>query len=179
MGKSVLVRLESRDFVSRWGIPGHDHLVVESLHDEPSGRRHAWMVRDCRFSDGMDRWNRSMVIIRGALDEVRDWVRAGGPALWDPERRKEDKRWQPVPDALILLSPPEGEEEVDGESGEMTHSEVVRVAKFRAGLILESTLAAGWAESIARKYGEADAGRIEKELAKIAERLISQSRRRP
>lgn len=95
--KPALFRMEPDDFVSRWGVHGCDHLYVEGSYDE-TGKLYGWTILDKRFTPGLDRWNRAFVLFVDSLQEVRDWVHAGGPALWDPERRKVDKKWRPVPD---------------------------------------------------------------------------------
>jgi hypothetical protein len=55
-----------------------------------------------------------------------------------------------------------------------------RVAKFRAGLILESVMQAGWAmdEDVIEKYGEDAAELIADEIMMIAGRLIRDSGQR-
>jgi hypothetical protein len=55
--------------------------------------------------------------------------------------------------------------------------EIKREAKFRAGLILESVVAAGWSGDmpIVERYGQDGADLIADEINKIAARLIQQS----
>lgn len=56
----------------------------------------------------------------------------------------------------------------------MDKREARRVAKFRAGLILESVLAQGWApEDLAERYGEDGLAKIQDELTEFAERLTN------
>jgi hypothetical protein len=56
----------------------------------------------------------------------------------------------------------------------MSAAEVRAEARWRAGLILESVVGAGWSldPEIEKCYGEADADRISEEIGKIARRLI-------
>jgi hypothetical protein len=51
--------------------------------------------------------------------------------------------------------------------------EIRREANFRAGLILDSIIAAGWSmdESVVRKYGQATADAISEEIEDIARML--------
>lgn len=102
MGKPLLRRMEPDDFRQRYGIHGSDHLIVEGAYSHEGGpaKLHGWYIRDTRFTEGMDKWARWLVISLTSLGEVRDWVRAGGPALWDPERRKADKNWRPIPEGM-------------------------------------------------------------------------------
>lgn len=54
----------------------------------------------------------------------------------------------------------------------MNKREARRIAKFRAGLILESVLANGWdPQDLADKYGEDGLEKIRTELTEFAERL--------
>lgn len=56
----------------------------------------------------------------------------------------------------------------------MDKCEARRVAKFRAGLILESVLANGWdPQDLADRYGEDGLEKIRDELTDFAERLIA------
>lgn len=54
-----------------------------------------------------------------------------------------------------------------------------REAKFRAGLILESVMCAGWERDpqVIERYGEEEAIRISTEILKLADSLISRSGR--
>lgn len=59
----------------------------------------------------------------------------------------------------------------------MNQREIRREAKFRAGLILESVVAAGWTmdPEVIEKYGQEDADRIAEEISAIAAKLVDQS----
>lgn len=52
-----------------------------------------------------------------------------------------------------------------------------REAKFRAGLILESVVSAGWEldQNVIERYGEKNANLIATEILKLADSLISRS----
>jgi hypothetical protein len=183
MGKPVLSRMEPDDFVQRYGIPGFPHLVVEGCYSGSDSDRvaslYGWSVHDGRYTPGLDRWRRNTVIFRYTLAEIREWVREGGPSLWDPERRKADTSWEPVPDALV---------QVVSESDDFAGPAITRVsdqyvrseAKFRAGLIIEATVNAGWAtdHAVVGRYGTEAAERIGEELSAMANKLIRQSGRK-
>jgi hypothetical protein len=84
----------------KYRVHGHDHLVVEAYYsDAEEGKPEfgSWMVLDTRFS-AMDRHRRGLVFSATYLSDVRGWVKAGGAKLWDPERRKADKDWKPIPE---------------------------------------------------------------------------------
>lgn len=59
----------------------------------------------------------------------------------------------------------------------MDGRQVKREAKFRAGLILESVMQAGWAgdRSVVETYGQEAADRISDEILNLAHRLIESS----
>lgn len=59
----------------------------------------------------------------------------------------------------------------------MDGRQVKREAKFRAGLILESVMQAGWAgdPNVIETYGEDTADRISDEIQNLARRLIESS----
>ena len=57
----------------------------------------------------------------------------------------------------------------------MNQRDIKREAKFRAGLILESVMAAGWSEGVVDKYGREAADAIGSEISALATRLIEQS----
>lgn len=60
----------------------------------------------------------------------------------------------------------------------MNARERKRLAKYRAGLILDSVLSEGWCpDDLACRYGEDEVARIAEEISTIAERLIEQSGR--
>lgn len=66
---------------------------------------------------------------------------------------------------------------VDPKRAPMKRSDLKREAKFRAGLILESVIAAGWsgeAQNVER-YGQDVADAVAEEIAAIATRLIQSS----
>ncbi len=77
-----------------YDIPGHPHLRVEPQYDGRP-KRYGWMVIDNRYSPGIDRHDRWMVVLRETLAEVREWVAGGGPNRWEPDRRKTDRAWRP------------------------------------------------------------------------------------
>ncbi len=58
----------------------------------------------------------------------------------------------------------------------MNQRQITAEAKFRAGLILESVVNAGWAtdDSVVSKYGPEDAERISEAVTALAVRLIEQ-----
>jgi hypothetical protein len=96
--KPLLHRLGSeRTDDLRYEIVGYEHLAVEPEYCGSSKPQY-WTVRDIRFNAGLDRWNRWQVLVVPRLEVARSWVRAGGPALWDPERRKTDRNWRPIPE---------------------------------------------------------------------------------
>lgn len=183
MGKPVLSRMEPDDFVQRYGIPGFPHLVVEGCYSSSDSDRvaslYGWSVHDSRFTPGLDRWGRNTVIFRYTLGEVREWVLAGGPGLWDPDRRKTDKKWEPVPDALVPVVSESDDfagPAITGVSEKYIRSE----ARFRAGLILEAAMNAGWATdyAVVDRYGKEAAERIGEEISAMAERFVKQSGRK-
>jgi hypothetical protein len=59
----------------------------------------------------------------------------------------------------------------------MDGRQVKREAKFRAGLILESVMQAGWAgdPNVVETYGQEAADRISDEILSLASRLIESS----
>lgn len=66
---------------------------------------------------------------------------------------------------------------VDPKQAPMKRSDIKKEAKFRAGLILESVIAADWAgeaENVER-YGQETADAVASEIAAIATRLIQSS----
>jgi len=183
MGKPVLSRMEPDDFVQRYGIPGFPHLVVEGCYSESGGGAsvalYGWSVHDGRYTPGLDRWNRNTVIFRYTLAEVREWVQEGGPGLWDPERRKTDKSWEPVPVALVQIVSESDDFAGPAITG-VDEQYIRREAKFRAGLILEAAVNAGWASdyAVVDRYGKEAAERIGEGLSAIASKPIRQSGRK-
>lgn len=101
VSKPLLRKMPPDDFVQQYGIHGFDHLIIQGRYDENStslARLTGWMVVDTRFHQGLDKWARWLVISFDTLAEVREWVRSGGPEIWNPEHRKTDRSWRPLPD---------------------------------------------------------------------------------
>lgn len=65
----------------------------------------------------------------------------------------------------------------DQKKAPMKRSDLKREAKFRAGLILESVIAAGWSgePQNVERYGEDTSDAVGEEIAAIATRLIQSS----
>lgn len=101
MSKPLLKRLESTNrYEKSYQIYGFDHLIVEANFDDPDHGRptqYGWSVLDTRYTV-LNKYRRHYVIYLDTLAEVRSWIRAGGPILWDPEKRKTDRDWKPIPD---------------------------------------------------------------------------------
>lgn len=79
-------------------IPGFDDLHVEPCYDYGDDRRkpelYGWVVIDRRYH-ALDRGNRWRVIFRDRLAEIRQWVAGGGPGRWEPDKRLDDRRYEP------------------------------------------------------------------------------------
>lgn len=102
MSKPLLHRVKTDWTYERcYRIHGYDHLVVEANFSDPDFERpklENWLIRDTRFTTSLDKWARWLVLVVPRLEDARSWIRAGGPALWDPERKKTDRNWRPIPD---------------------------------------------------------------------------------
>lgn len=103
------------DGATCYRIPGYPDLRVEPFYDDPQdeydGKRRRshlcwWTVIDERFSFGLDRYRRWYVILFPTLAEIREWVEAGGPALWEPDRRQEDVHFSPIPPGMRRADAP-------------------------------------------------------------------------
>jgi hypothetical protein len=99
-----------QDGANAYRIPGHPDLRVEPFYDDPDdpydgkhARAHLymWAVVDERFTKGLDKYRRWYVIGYPTLAEVRRWVVAGGPDIWNPANRIDDVKWKPLPPDLI------------------------------------------------------------------------------
>lgn len=106
-GKPLLHRLPSSSrFEKRYQVHGFEHLVVEAEFEDGSEHRHPqfmyWLIRDTRFTSGLDKWARWQVLVVPTLGVVRSWLRAGGASLWDPEKRKISRDWNPIPDGWSI-----------------------------------------------------------------------------
>lgn len=107
MTKPLLKRLPSTSrFDKTYQVHGFEHLVVEAEFADGDERKTPvpmyWLIRDTRFSSGLDKWNRWQVLVIPTLDVARSWLRAGGASLWDPEKRKIDRDWKPLPDGWSI-----------------------------------------------------------------------------
>lgn len=101
MADPLLHRLPSDSrYDKKYRVHGYDHLMVEAYYSDSEDSKPEfgyWWVRDTRFSS-LDRYRRQTVLVSTYLSDIRSWLKAGGAALWDPEKRKADKDWKPVPD---------------------------------------------------------------------------------
>jgi hypothetical protein len=101
MGRSLLHRIPSAErYDKKYQVHGHEHLTVEAYYaDSEDGKPEFgyWWVRDNRFS-ALDRHRRETVFVATYLADIRSWLKAGGASLWDPEKRKADRSWKPIPD---------------------------------------------------------------------------------
>jgi hypothetical protein len=101
MAEPLLHRLPSTSrYEKKYRIHGHDHLTVEAYYAEPEDGKPEfgyWWVRDNRFT-ALDRHRRETVLTATYLSDIRSWLKAGGANLWDPEKRKTDRDWKPIPD---------------------------------------------------------------------------------
>lgn len=87
----------------KYRVHGHDHLIVEAYYSDAEDSKPefgCWWVIDTRFS-ALDKYGRQIVISSTYLSDIRSWLKAGGASIWDPEKRKADKGWKPVPDDWI------------------------------------------------------------------------------
>lgn len=100
MAEPLLHRLPSGSrYEEKYSVHGHDHLTVEAYYAEPEDGKPEfcyWWVRDNRFS-ALDRYRRETVLVATYLSDIRSWLKAGGADLWDPDKRKTDRDWKPVP----------------------------------------------------------------------------------
>lgn len=104
MGEALLHRLPSTGrYDKKYRVHGHDHIVVEAYYsDAEDGKPEfgSWMVLDTRYS-ALDKYRRGIIFSATYLSDVRSWVKAGGANLWDPEKRKADETWKPVPEGWV------------------------------------------------------------------------------
>lgn len=104
MGEALLHRLPSTGrYDKKYRVHGHDHIVVEAYYsDAEDGKPEfgSWMVLDTRYS-ALDKYRRGIIFSATYLSDVRSWVKAGGANLWDPEKRKADETWKPVPEEWV------------------------------------------------------------------------------
>lgn len=104
MGEALLHRLPSTGrYDKKYRVHGHDHIVVEAYYsDVEDGKPEfgSWMVLDTRYS-ALDKYRRGIIFSATYLSDVRSWVKAGGANLWDPEKRKADETWKPVPEGWV------------------------------------------------------------------------------
>lgn len=104
MAEPLLHRLPSTGkYDKKYQVHGHDHLIVEAYYsDAEDGKPEfgCWWVIDTRFS-ALDRQRRQIVFSSTYLSDIRSWLKAGGAKLWDPERRKTDKDWKPIPEGWL------------------------------------------------------------------------------
>lgn len=173
MAKAALFKIEVGPFdPSRWGIHGHEHLYVEAQHGGEA-RPYGWEVVDSRFTPGMDRWRRAHVIFRNSLAEVREWVQAGGAALWDPEKRKADKSWEPIPERLKRTEAVEAEV-VEAGPAKLDHKEVRGIAGYAVALAIGARRATGSIipEGISQDLSAEEIAQVEREIDKIRDRLL-------
>lgn len=84
MSKALLKRLPpDLDYENHYEIHGYPNLRVEPNYSDEDYRRPElmyWTVRDIRFSPGLDRWSRWMVLLVPKLSDVRSWPGARMPS---------------------------------------------------------------------------------------------------
>lgn len=102
MSEPLMHRLPSATrYDKKYRVHGHDHLIVEAYYsDAADGKKPEfgyWGVHDSRFS-ALDKYRRGTVLTATYLSDIRSWIKAGGANLWDPEKRKTDREWKPVPE---------------------------------------------------------------------------------
>lgn len=173
MTKAALFKIEVGPFEpSRWGIHGYEHLYVEAQHGGQA-RPYGWEVVDSRFTPGMDRWRRAHVIFRRGLDEVREWVQAGGPALWDPEKRKTDRDWEPIPEGLERIEAVEADA-LDPSPVKLDRKKVRGIAGHAVALAIGARRATDSIipESISQDLSPEEIAQVEREIDKIRDRLL-------
>lgn len=104
MAEPLLHRLPSTSrYDKKYRVHGHEHLVVEAYYaDTEDGKPEfgCWQLLDTKFS-ALDRYKRQIVFSSTYLSDIRSWLKAGGAALWDPEKRKVDRDWKPIPDGWL------------------------------------------------------------------------------
>lgn len=102
MAEVLLHRMPSTGrYDKKYRVHGHDHIVVKAYYSDPEDGKPefgSWMVLDTRYS-ALDKYRRGIIFSSTYLSDIRSWVKAGGPSLWDPEKRKVDENWKPVPEA--------------------------------------------------------------------------------
>jgi len=105
VAEPLLHRLPSTGkYDKKYRVHGHDHLIVEAYYSDAEDSKPEfgyWSVIDTRFS-ALDRHRRQIVFASTYLSDIRSWLKAGGASLWDPEKRKADKNWKPIPDGWSL-----------------------------------------------------------------------------
>lgn len=101
MAEPLLHRLPSTGkYDKKYQVRGYKHLLVEAYYaDAEDGKPEfgCWWLLDTRFSD-LDRHRRRIVFSATYLSDIRSWLKAGGAALWDPDKRKADETWKPLPE---------------------------------------------------------------------------------
>jgi hypothetical protein len=101
VAEPLLHRLPSTGkYDKKYRVHGHDHLIVEAYYSDAEDSKPefgCWWVIDTRFT-ALDRHRRQIVFSSMYLSGIRSWLKAGGASLWDPEKRKADKDWKPIPD---------------------------------------------------------------------------------
>lgn len=101
MAEPLLHRMLSTGrYDKKYRVHGYDHLIVEAYYaDAEDGKPEfgCWWVLDIRFS-ALDRHRRQIVFSSTYLSDIRSWLKAGGAALWDPEKRVADSEWKPTPE---------------------------------------------------------------------------------
>jgi hypothetical protein len=104
MGAPLLHRLPSTGrYDKKYRVHGYDHLIVEAYYSDSEDRKPEfgyWAVLDSRFS-ALDKHRRGTVFTANYLSDIRSWIKSGGAKLWDPEKRKADADWRPVPDGWL------------------------------------------------------------------------------
>jgi hypothetical protein len=181
MVKPVLSRLEPRGRVQRYGVTGFDHLVVEAQYSDEDYRKpqlQDWVVIDTRFDQAFDKWSRWFVWLGPALSDVRNWVRAGGPSLWDPEKRKADKDWWPAPDGMRVGARTPGPRREGGDVP-LKRRDIRRAANYCAAMMLYAAGEQGFgvSQDVIDDLGlsDEDVQRIEDEIDAIRQGLLDRS----
>jgi hypothetical protein len=104
VAEPLLHRLPSTGrYDKKYRVHGHDHLVVEASYsdaDDCKPEFGCWMVLDVRYT-ALDKYRRGIVLSSTYLSDIRSWIKAGGAALWEPEKRKADSDWKPIPEGWL------------------------------------------------------------------------------
>lgn len=175
MSAPVLFRMEPHGRVQRYGIPGFEHLIVQAQYaDEGTKRSHLkdWLVIDTRFDQAFDKWVRWFVWHSPDLAGIRNWVKAGGPHLWNPDLRKADKGWWPAPGRMRPGESDANSRPPTGRRG------VKALANYCAGMMIFAAADAGFGgvpEYLINELGLTtdEVQQVDDEVDAIRRRLLS------